>query len=129
MDDPNVEHIIVIRGSSVNAQLAEIEIKKLVLDMPMQLTEEYFVPDYACGRIIGRGGANIKEMSMISNCKIKLKDKFGSTVLNKSSMSDLTPIDDDPNSVQRKVISLTGSFEQIAHAKVNSLNRTYNLFN
>ncbi len=97
-----------------------MEIKRLILDMPQLLTEEYYVPDYCCGRIIGRGGSNIKEMSIKSNCKIKLLDKI------KSIRKDVNDIMDNANSnnatdgtsCSKKIIALTGSFEQIISAKV-----------
>ena len=51
--DDDSDKTLVIRGSNINIQHAELEIKKLILDMPMVLVEEYYVPDYACGKIIG----------------------------------------------------------------------------
>ena len=100
--------------------MAEMEIKKIILDMPVGLTEEFYVPDFACGRIIGRGGSSIKEMQMISNCKINLSDKINPATLKNPKVTDLFSIDESTE-VKRKVIALTGSFEQICHAKV--LNR------
>lgn len=94
-----------------------MEIKKMILDLPMGLTEEFYVPDFACGRIIGRNGSNIKEMTMITNCKINLRDRINQTTLNNPKVTDLVSIDDSSD-VKKKVISLTGSFEQICHAKV-----------
>ena len=84
--------------------------------MPVVLTEEYYVPEYCCGRIIGRGGANIKEMSLISNCKIKLTDRKPSK--HASVASDLlNSTSCELNASQRKIIALSGSVEQIASAK------------
>ncbi len=113
-----VEKTLLIRGSSANVQKAELEIKRLILDNAMQLTEEYLVPDFACGRIIGKGGANIREIQMVSNCRIKLTDKM----YNRDSMQ-LTDLYDTAklaiSNDFRKKITISGSTEQILCAKVN----------
>ena len=40
------EEIFLVRGSSVNVQRAEIEIKRLILDMGTMFTEEYYVVNF-----------------------------------------------------------------------------------
>lgn len=110
------EKILLIRGSSMNAQKAELEIKRLILDNPMPLTEEYFVPDFACGRIIGKGGQNIKEISQMSNCRIKLSDKIYS-MENKQHVDLYDKLVSSEN-VAKKKITISGTTEQILCAKV-----------
>lgn len=115
----NVERILLIRGSNTDAQYAELEIKRLILEMPIELTEEYYVPDYACGRIIGKGGANIREMSQISSCRIKLTDQVFNLDSGKSVYSITDETSDD--NFRKKLITITGNTEQIAYAKVNNV--------
>lgn len=96
--------------------------------MPVLLTEEYYVPDYACGRIIGRNGSNIKEISSVSNCKVKLIDRIGTSSSNSSIISSNSnnalnnkiskEMLDTEKNIAKKVISITGSYEQIQYAKV-----------
>ena len=76
------------------------------------------MPDYICGRLIGRGGASIKEICNISNCKVKLHDKLRS---DNDSEQDLEFLGGDENSSMiKKRITLNGTIEQIARAKVNN---------
>lgn len=126
----NKENMLIIRGASFNVGLAELEIKKIILDQPIVLTEDYFVPEYACGRIIGRQGVSIKEMQNFSNCRIKLNDRLPKSELqqwetpNSSSASAMQVSQElyageknDNNNTSRKVITLIGGIEQIASAK------------
>ena len=122
----NGEEIFLVRGTNVNVHRAELEIKRLILDMGTLLTEEFYVPEYVCGRLIGRNGVSIKEICSISNCKVKLHDKGGRTMnsnneINKQDLECLGE-NEDANSLSRKLISLTGNSEQIAKAKVKTLN-------
>jgi transcription antitermination factor NusA-like protein len=84
------------------------------------LTEEYYVPEYCVGRIIGRGGQNIKEISVISNCKVKFMDRMNQNKSN-SKANDINESTKELTKSQKKIISLTGSVEQINSAKVNDL--------
>jgi hypothetical protein len=112
------EKVLVIRGSSVNVQRAELEIKKLIVDIPIAICEEYFVPEFACGRIIGRGGATIKCISTQSNCVIKLTDRYLSpSAVNSSKIKNLDKHDTANSSPNKKVVSITGGREQINLAK------------
>ena len=125
-DDGNdmVEKTLLIRGSSANAQKAELEIKRLILDNAMPLTEEYLVPDFACGRIIGKGGQNIREIQVISNCRIKLTDK----IYNRDS-KQLAELDDRLAALNesKKKITISGTTEQILCAKVFKKNILFSL--
>lgn len=60
----------IIRGTTEAAQKAEVMIYKMIADMPKIITEEVEVPGYCIGRIIGKGGERIREMSRTSECKI-----------------------------------------------------------
>lgn len=120
--DDDSDKTLVIRGSNINIQHAELEIKKLILDMPMVLVEEYYVPDYACGKIIGRGGSSIKEISKTSNCKIKLTDRMYSQKKTKNNGKLITQITESSstetiNRSQTKIVTLSGSNEEILSAK------------
>lgn len=106
-EDADTERILLIRGSSGNVQKAELEIRRLLADLPVALNEDYLIPDYACGRIIGRGGATIRELCMMSKCRIKLQDNL--THLNRLG---------NVNIANKRLITITGSVEQIETAKV-----------
>ena len=43
-----------------------MRIKKLIAETPVLIKVEVLVPQAACGRIIGRGGQTIREMSSVS---------------------------------------------------------------
>ena len=106
----------------MNTQRAEIEIKRLVLDTPVTLTREYLIPEYACGRIIGRGGASVREISQLSSCKVLIDKRFDSSALIRDkSLMNIAGI--PMNSAEfantsHKVVTLCGSIEQIESAKV-----------
>lgn len=50
----NQERTLVIRGSAENAYKAEIEIRRIIAEKPVVITEEMLVPKDSCGRIIGK---------------------------------------------------------------------------
>ncbi|XP_069692009.1 tudor and KH domain-containing protein homolog [Periplaneta americana] len=62
--------VCIIRGTPEGAQLAESLIHDIMLNQPLIETLEMFVPQQACGRIIGRNGENIRSVSRASNAKI-----------------------------------------------------------
>jgi transcription antitermination factor NusA-like protein len=99
---------------------AELEIKRMILDMPRSLTQEFMVPDYACGRIIGRGGGNIKEISLMSNCKVMVHRESMSMENVSNCRGSIGPI--ALNYENAKLLSLSGSVEQIEMAKVKIQN-------
>jgi hypothetical protein len=124
-EDPNADRILVIRGSRVEVQRAELEIKRMLVDMPVTFTEKLFVPEYACGLIIGKGGANIKEMQSISSCRINLIDNLNQSDRNKISNELMAKANPSMLEAQAKncsrnkpVVTINGSFEQIMQAKV-----------
>jgi hypothetical protein len=45
--------MMLIRGCNVNAQKAELEIRRLIAERPITLNEEILVPKDCCGRLIG----------------------------------------------------------------------------
>ena len=118
---------------------AEIEIKRIIVDTPHALTEEYWVPEYACGRIIGRGGVSIKEMSNMCGCVIKLVDVVGGRGKNGGGVikTDAAAISTEFMKIMgngaalppalKKIIRLTGSNEQIANAKVSIFSMFFSL--
>lgn len=57
---------VVIKGDREKARKAEFFIKKIINEQPKILTEEYYVPQRCCGRIIGRGGMTIRHLSKVS---------------------------------------------------------------
>ena len=60
------ERIVLIQGEREKAKRAEILVKKIIAEQPVLRTEEVFIPQRACGRIIGKGGQTIRNMSSIS---------------------------------------------------------------
>ncbi|XP_046545484.1 uncharacterized protein LOC124255630 [Haliotis rubra] len=74
------ERTVVIRGTSDAAQHAELLIRRIIAEMPDIFTEEVRVPGYCLGRIIGRNGENIRQMSRTSKAKIyidRTQDAYG----------------------------------------------------
>lgn len=116
------ETVFLIRGAKLDAQRAELEIKRLVADTPVALTKNFYVPEFACGKIIGRGGEIIREITNKSRAKIKLHN--GTERLYKKSgieNSEISLISNEfagPDNYSFRVVTLNGSIEQIAHAKV-----------
>ena len=101
-------------------QRAELEIKRIIVDMGSLLTEEYYVPDSVCGRLIGKGGSSIKEICNSSNCKVKINDKIRVSNSADEINTDLELLgaNESNQNLARKLITLTGTSEQIQHAKV-----------
>lgn len=65
-DEESPERTAIIRGEREKVKKAELLIKKVIAMQPVIVVEEVYVPKQACGRIIGRGGQNIRQMSRIS---------------------------------------------------------------
>lgn len=129
---------MLVRGSPWCVQRAELEIKRLVLDAPINLTYEFLVPEFACGRIIGRGGKSIREISTVSNCKVTIERKSPSDTQLSNARRDLildmswnddyestTTTTNSSNMPKYKLLTLVGSFEQIESAKVSLLSRSF----
>ena len=66
----NEERIVLIHGEREKARRAEILVKKIIAEQPVIRTEEVYVPQRACGRIIGKGGQTIRNMSSVSGTSI-----------------------------------------------------------
>ncbi|KAL3854394.1 hypothetical protein ACJMK2_013665 [Sinanodonta woodiana] len=64
------ERTIQIRGTSESAQTAECLIRKIIADQPVKITTEMHVPAKCIGRIIGRNGESVRQISRSSNTKI-----------------------------------------------------------
>lgn len=62
----NAERIVLIQGEREKAKRAEILVKKIIAEQPVIKTENIFVPQRACGRIIGKGGQTIRHMCTVS---------------------------------------------------------------
>ena len=60
------ERIVLIQGEREKAKRAEILVKKIIAEQPVIRTEDIFVPQRACGRIIGKGGQTIRHMCSVS---------------------------------------------------------------
>ena len=65
-ENMNEERIVLIQGEREMAKRAEILVKKIIAEQPVIRTEEVYVPQRACGRIIGKGGQTIRHMSHVS---------------------------------------------------------------
>ena len=57
---------MLVRGEREKAKRAELMLLKIIQEQPVILTEEVFVPQSACGRIIGKGGQNIRDIGRVS---------------------------------------------------------------
>lgn len=60
------ERIVLIQGEREKTKRAEILVKKIIAEQPVIKTEDIFVPQRACGRIIGKGGQTIRHMCSVS---------------------------------------------------------------
>uniref|UniRef100_A0A4W3JKN2 K Homology domain-containing protein n=1 Tax=Callorhinchus milii TaxID=7868 RepID=A0A4W3JKN2_CALMI len=94
------ERIVTITGTPVQVCRAGVAIHQL-LATKVQVTEELFVPQAAVGRIIGRGGENIRTISRNSGAKILCERERA-----------------EPNLDARRLIKITGTQEEVATAKV-----------
>ena len=118
------DKIVVIRGLNVNVAKAEMEIKRFIFEMPTTRTEEYFIPENICGKIIGRGGANIRDMTKKSNCKIKLNDKGTndpSKETDEKNVKNIIEAESNDDWTFKKIVKLTGTEDEINAAKVTNL--------
>lgn len=77
--DDNVEcpdRICIIRGTYEATHLAEEMIKSIIENQPIIETYEMYVPQKACGRIIGKGGDIIKHIQTTSCAKIIVENSY-----------------------------------------------------
>ncbi|KAL4233290.1 Far upstream element-binding protein 3 [Mactra antiquata] len=91
--------ILQIRGSAKAAQTAECLVREIIAEIPEILQEEIKVPRYCLGRIIGRGGETVRQLSRTSSCKIYIDRSRGG------------------NPDEKHLITLTGTKDQILLAK------------
>lgn len=73
------DRTLLIRGTPEAAQSAECLVRKVIADMPVIVQEEITVPSHCLGRIIGRNGETIRQMSRASKTKIyidRTKDDY-----------------------------------------------------
>ncbi|KOC67666.1 Tudor and KH domain-containing protein [Habropoda laboriosa] len=101
-EEDNIEcpnRICIIRGSYAGVHLAEEMIKSIIQNQPIIETYEMYVPQKACGKIIGRGGENIQQIQTMSSAKIIVENSYAPY---------------DPNAERRIIIK--GTTDQIAAA-------------
>jgi len=90
--------VACVRGLPDDAQLAEILIHQTISQQPRVEILTMYVPGRAVGRIIGRGGENVKEIQRVSRCKVDI---------DRGALGE---------GMEKKIV-LKGSSEQISMAK------------
>ncbi|XP_049801128.1 tudor and KH domain-containing protein homolog [Schistocerca nitens] len=70
--------ICEIRGMPEAAEKARLMIRNIIMNQPLITTRETFVPESACGRIIGKNGTNIRNISSASSARIQI-DRYSSS--------------------------------------------------
>ncbi|XP_053610279.1 tudor and KH domain-containing protein homolog isoform X2 [Plodia interpunctella] len=65
--------VCIIRGRNTATQLAETMIHDFMQQQPVVVEDSMPVPGWACGRIIGTGGENIKDISHVSGARIRVE--------------------------------------------------------
>ncbi|CAF4715668.1 unnamed protein product [Rotaria sp. Silwood1] len=103
--------ILIIRGQRYHVYEAEVEIRRLIADLPQYQQIEIFIPDYACGYIIGKNGSNIKDIRDSTKARLNMDRKIIDNLENKK--------------FSRLIIS--GTNEQIVAAKTLVEERLYRL--
>lgn len=93
------DRVAVIRGTSCDVREAEELLNASIEEQSNVITETVFVPNRACGRIIGRNGESIRQMCRTSSAKI-LVDRSGD--------------ERDRNALKR--VTISGTREQIRMA-------------
>ncbi|XP_076239155.1 tudor and KH domain containing protein papi [Calliopsis andreniformis] len=93
------ERICFIKGTFEAVHLAEEVIKSIIINQPIIETYEMYVPQKACGRIIGKGGESIQQIQTTSSAKVIVESGFGTY---------------NPDAERRIIIK--GTAEQIASA-------------
>lgn len=66
------QRTILIRGSRERSKQAELLIRKIILEQPVMEKGTMDIPQQAIGRIIGKGGKTIRQLSRISGAKITI---------------------------------------------------------
>ncbi|UJR31634.1 hypothetical protein I4U23_019116 [Adineta vaga] len=101
--------ILIIRGQRKHVYEAEVEIRRLIADLPQYEQIEMFIPENVCGYLIGRNGCNIKDIRDSSKARLNMDRKIIDNLENKN--------------FSRLIIS--GTSEQIAAAKTLVEERLY----
>ncbi|XP_031841503.2 tudor and KH domain containing protein papi isoform X1 [Nomia melanderi] len=70
------ERICIIRGTYECTQLAQEMIKSIIENQPVIETYEIYIPQRACGRIIGRGGESIHQIQITSGAKVMVESGY-----------------------------------------------------
>lgn len=68
--DTEEDRTAVVRGNLEAAQQAENMIRKIIAELPVLVTEEISVPGKCLGRIIGRNGEVIRQISRSAKAKV-----------------------------------------------------------
>ncbi|CAF0734136.1 unnamed protein product [Adineta steineri] len=103
--------ILVIRGQRQQVYEAEVEIRRVIADLPQYEQIEMFIPENMCGYLIGRNGSHIKDIRDSSKARLNMDRKIIDNLENKT--------------FTRLIIS--GTSEQIAAAKTLVEERLYQL--
>ncbi|XP_065662077.1 tudor and KH domain-containing protein isoform X2 [Hydra vulgaris] len=109
-DEKLKERTLIITGNYEQVQAAEEHIKKLILEAPPILETEILVPQSTCGRIIGKGGQNIREMCNTSGAKIIVNKDQDSSIGDQCRVritGTKTQVDDAILLVKKKVFQET----------------------
>ena len=93
---------MIVRGQRRCVYEAEVEVRRLIAELPRYEEIEMFVPENACGYLIGKNGATIKEIRDTSKAKFNFDRKI---------------IDHSENKRFSRLI-ISGTAEQISSAKV-----------
>ncbi|CAH1376311.1 unnamed protein product [Tenebrio molitor] len=91
-----LDTICVIRGTVEGCNIAENLVQEFIINQPVLECEDMFVPQQCVGRIIGRDGDRIREISCMSGAKVT--------------------VDNNKTTTSRRV-TIKGTREQIAVAK------------
>ena len=75
--------ILIIRGQRNHVYEAEVEIRRLIADLPQYQQIEMFIPEQACGYIIGKNGSHIKEIRDSSKARLNMDRKIIDNLENK----------------------------------------------
>ncbi|CAF1336961.1 unnamed protein product [Adineta ricciae] len=102
--------ILIIRGQQHHVYEAEVEIRRMIADLPQYEQIEMFIPENACGYLIGRNGATIRDIRDTSKARLNMDKKIIDNVEKKN--------------FSRLIIS--GTSEQIAAAKALVEERLHN---
>jgi len=94
------DRTLEIRGQREKVRDAEQKIYAIIAETPKYVETEVFVPSDTCGRIIGKGGQNIREMCSVSGAKILLERN------------------ETPSLGNQRRVTLSGTTVQVEYAKL-----------